>query len=390
VIALFDSIPFVIVLTGALVAAAAALPGTFLVLRGSSMLSDAISHSIVFGIVVVWLATGQISGPLQVAGAAAAGLLTVVLTEALARTRLVRNDAAIGLVFPALFAAGILLMNLYGRDVHLDEHTVLLGEIGFVWLDTVEIAGAQVPRAMLPLAVLTAVNLGFVVALYKELKLATFDPALATALGLAPGLLFYGLLGLTSATAVASFDAVGAILFIAFVIVPPATAILLTDRLPLILVLAVSFGLASVVSGYWLAVRWDVAIGGMMAAMTGLFFAGAFLFGPRHGLLAREIARRRERLETDCLSLAAHLYNHEHEPAAEEENTARALREHLRWDEGRTRAVLLRALDRGFIAREGRLLRLTPKGRAEAEAIFAPWRRGLGPERSTLEPPLSP
>jgi hypothetical protein len=136
--AALDSIPFVTIATGALVGIAASLVGTFLVLRGSSMLSDAISHSIVFGIVVVWLFTGLTTGPLQIAGAAAAGLLTVVLTEALTRTRLVRNDAAIGLVFPALFAAGILLINIYGRDVHLDEHTVLLGEIGFVWLDTVD------------------------------------------------------------------------------------------------------------------------------------------------------------------------------------------------------------------------------------------------------------
>jgi manganese/zinc/iron transport system permease protein len=375
-IALLDSIGFVIVLTGILVAAAASLVGTFLVLRGSSMLTDAISHSIVFGIALVWLLTGLVTGPVQLVGAAAAGLLTVVLTEALARTRLMRNDAAIGLVFPALFAAGILIVNLYGRNVHLDEHTVLLGEIGFVWLDTVAIGGLDVPRTLIPLATLTLVNLGFVLLFWKELKLATFDPALATALGFAPGLLFYILLGLTSATAVAAFDAVGAILFIAFVIVPPATALLLTDRLWLVLVLAVVTGSASAITGYWLAMRWDVSIGGMMASMTGVFFAAAFLLAPRHGLVAREIARRTARLDTDCRSLAAHLYNHEDEPAAGEENSARALRDHLGWDEERTRRVLLRSLDRGYITRSGGLLRLTPKGRAEAEAIFAPWRRG--------------
>ncbi len=387
--ALLDSIPFVIIATGALVGIAASLVGTFLVLRGSSMLSDAISHSIVFGIVVVWLFTGLTTGPLQIAGAAAAGLLTVVLTEALARTRLVRNDAAIGLVFPALFAAGVLLINLYGRDVHLDEHTVLLGEIGFVWLDTVDVAGQPVPRALLGVGALGLVNLGFVVLFYKELKLATFDPALATALGFAPAALFYALLALTSATAVASFDAVGAILFIAFVIVPPATAILLTDRLWLILVLACGVAILSAVAGYEAAVIWDVSIGGMMATMTGVWFALAFIFAPRHGLVARELARRRDRLDIDCRSLTAHLYNHEGGPEAEEENTARALRDHLRWEEGRTRRVILRALDRGFIARDGRLLCLTPKGRAEAHAIFEPWRRGMtageppGPEKAS-------
>ena len=374
--ALASNIPLTIILTGALVGVAASLVGTFLVLRGSSMLSDAISHSIVFGIVIVWLLTGLTSGPLQIAGAAGAGLLTVVLTEALARTRLVKADAAIGLVFPALFAAGVLLINVYARDVHLDVHAVLLGEIGFVWLDTVEVAGQPVARALLSIGALTLLNAAFVTLFYKELKLATFDPGLAVALGFAPGVLFYALLALTSATAVASFDAVGAVLFVAFVIVPPATAILLTDRLWLILLIGAAVAVLSSVAGYHLAVAWNVSIGGTMASLTGAFFAAAFLLAPRYGLLAREIARRGERLDIDCRSLTAHLFNHEDEPAAEEENTARALRDHLLWDEARTRQVLLRSLDRGFITREGRMLRLTPKGRAEAEAIFEPWRRG--------------
>jgi manganese/zinc/iron transport system permease protein len=371
-----DAIALQIIATGALVGVAGSLVGTFLVLRGSAMLSDAISHSIVFGIAVVWLVTGLVSGPLQIAGAAAAGLLTVALTEALARTRLVKDDAAIGLVFPALFAAGVLIVNVYGRDVHIDEHTVLLGEIAFVWLDTVPVAGVEVPRALLAVGSMAAINLAFVLAFFKELKLATFDPALASALGFAPGVLFYALLALTSATAVAAFDAVGAILFIAFVIVPPAAAALLSDRLGAVLAIGPAIAAASAVSGYFLAVAWDVSIGGAMASMTGAFFALAFLFAPRHGLLAREAARRRERLDIDCRSLTAHLYNHEDEPDAAAEASLEALRTQLLWDRDRAQAVTVRALDRGFVERAGGVLRLTPKGRAEAEAIFAPWRRG--------------
>jgi manganese/zinc/iron transport system permease protein len=114
-----------IVATGALVGIAAALPGTFLVLRGSAMLTDAISHSILLGIFVVWWLSGATSGPLQLAGAALAGLAAVALIELVARSRLVRMDAAIGLVFPAFFALGVLLISLFARDVHLDEHAVL-------------------------------------------------------------------------------------------------------------------------------------------------------------------------------------------------------------------------------------------------------------------------
>ncbi|MEM7026310.1 MAG: metal ABC transporter permease, partial [Pseudomonadota bacterium] len=209
----FANTPLMIVLTGALVGTAASLVGTFLVLRKNSMLSDAISHSIVFGIVIVWLVTHQQSGPVQLVGAALAGVLTVFLTELLAATRKVKNDAAIGLVFPVLFSIGVLLLNLYARDVHIDQHTVLLGEIGFIWLDTMAIAGFEIPRALVWMSVITLINAAYVTFFFKELKLTTFDPGLARALGFAPTLVFYALLLLTSITAVAAFDAVGAVLF---------------------------------------------------------------------------------------------------------------------------------------------------------------------------------
>jgi manganese/zinc/iron transport system permease protein len=369
------SVPAMIVLTGILVGMSGALLGTFLVLHGSSLLTDAISHSIVLGIIVVWLLTGQHAGPVQVLGAAITGVVTVVLSQALARSRLVHMDAAIGLVFPAMFAAGVLLINIYARDVHIDAHTVLLGEIGFVWLDTVPIGGHRVPMAVLTLSAMLLVNLGFVLVFWKELKLATFDTALAAALGFAPGALFYGLLTLTSATAVAAFDAVGAILFIAFVVVPPATALLLTNRLDRMIGLAVAVAIMSALSGYGLAVRWDVSISGMMASMTGAFFTLALLFAPGHGIIAQERLRRAQRLDNDCRALVAHLYTHQGTPEMAEENTTQALNHHLRWPDERARAVILRGLDRGLILRDGRLLALSDKGFAVAREIFEPWAR---------------
>ncbi|QJQ94300.1 MULTISPECIES: metal ABC transporter permease [Halomonadaceae] len=293
--ALFDNVPLMIMLVGALVGTASTLVGTFLVLRGSSMLSDAISHSIVFGIVIVWLLTHQQSGPVQIVGAALAGILTVFLTEVLINSQRVKKDAAIGLVFPALFSAGVLLINLYARDVHIDAHTVLLGEIGFVWLDTLTLGDYRVPRSLVSMGVMTLLNALFVILFYKELKLATFDAALAKALGFAPGVLFYALLLLTSGTAVAAFDAVGAVLFVAFVIVPASAAYLLTDRLWLMFVYGTLISIASSVTGYYLAVAWNVSIGGMMAVMTGVFLALAFVAGPRYGLFAQLVRRRRQR-----------------------------------------------------------------------------------------------
>ncbi len=371
---LFANIPLMIMLTGALVGSAASLVGVFLVLRRNSMLSDAISHSIVFGIVIVWLLTRQQSGPVQLIGAALAGVLTVFLTEALVGTRKVKDDAAIGLVFPVLFSIGVLLLNLYARDVHIDTHTVLLGEIGFVWLDTMTVGGYVIPQAVMWMSVVTGVNALFVGLLYKELKLATFDPALARALGFAPAVLFYALLMLTSVTAVAAFDAVGAILFIAFVIVPPSAAYLLTDRLSLMLVIGIAISVASSVLGYYAAVALDVSIGGMMAVMTGAFLVLAFLFGPRHGVLAQAWTRLSQRYVNESRTLAVHLYNHEGGTEARHENVVGALRDHLWWDRRKARHVIQRSLRLGFIVQQGDELHLTARGRQVALELLQPWR----------------
>ncbi|ALM51039.1 metal ABC transporter permease [Halomonas huangheensis] len=369
---IFNDIDLMIMLVGALVGIASSLVGTFLVLRGSSMLSDAIGHSIVFGIVVVWLLTHQSSGPWQILGAALTGLLTVFLTELLVSTQRVKKDAAIGLVFPVLFSLGILLINLYASDVHIDAHTVLLGEIGFVWLDTLTIGGAEVPRALLSMGGMTLVNGLFILVFYKELKLATFDTALARALGFAPGVLFYALLLLTSGTAVAAFDAVGAVLFVAFVIVPPSAAWLLTDRLERMFLYGALISIASSIIGYQLAVLWNVSIGGMMAVMTGVFLLLAFLFGPRHGMLALWQQRRRQRALNDSRTLAVHLFNHEDGPEQAVENVTQALRDHLRWADSRAQQVVERARHKELILQQGSLLTLTPAGRQLAREILEP------------------
>ncbi len=365
----FDDLAVMIIATGALVGIAAALPGTYLVLRGSAMLTDAISHSILLGIFLVWWLTREISGPVQLIGAALSGLAAVAVIELLARTRRVKMDAAIGLVFPAFFALGVLLISLFARDVHIDEHAVLLGEIGFIWLDMVRIGPWELPRALVTIAAMAAVNAAFIALFYKELKLATFDSMLAGALGFAPGLLYYALLALTSVTAVAAFDAVGVVLFIAFVIVPPAAALLLSDRLPAVIALACAIAVASAVIGYVLAEQWNVTIGGMMAVTTGGFFALALALGPRHGLIARASRRRRASHDNDCRSLVAHLANHEDTAAAAAENTEAALDAHLRWSVRRGRRAILHCLDDGLIERRGEQLALTRRGRALAGSL---------------------
>ncbi len=368
----------VVPLVGALVGIASSLVGTFLVLRGSSLLADAVSHSVLLGIVLVYLATGDQYSPFFIAGAAAVGLVTVFLTELLTRSRRVKADAAIGLVYPFLFAVAVLLINLFARNVHIDTDAVLLGEIGFSWLDTARVGGLEVPNALLTIGGATLLNAVFVGLFYKELKLATFDPGLAAALGFSPAGLYYLLLGLTSVTAVTAFDAVGAVLLVAFVIVPPAAAHLLTDKLWKTLALGAGVAVGSSVLGYVSAVLLNVSIGGMMALWTGVFLLLAFLFGPRYGLLARSAARRRQGRENAARLLVGHLYHHERSAEAAEENTAAALREHLRWDAAKVAQVTAHAQTEGLIgptkSKPGDRLTLTDTGRRLAREMWEPWR----------------
>ncbi|RME66244.1 MAG: metal ABC transporter permease, partial [Caldilineae bacterium] len=133
-------------LIGVLVAAACALPGVFLVLRRVALLSDAISHSILLGIVVGFFLVGDLTHPLLVLMAAATGVLTVSLVEALIHTRRVKEDAAIGLVFPALFSMGVILVSRYAGDVHLDIDAVLLGELAFAPFSRATYLGLDLPK----------------------------------------------------------------------------------------------------------------------------------------------------------------------------------------------------------------------------------------------------
>ena len=172
-----------IVLIAAVVAASCALIGSFLVLRRMALMSDAISHAILFGIVLMFFVVESTTSPLLILAATLTGLLTVALVEALTRTQLVKEDAAIGLVFPLLFSIGVILISRYAANVHLDVDAVLLGELAFAPFNRLIVAGLDIGPQALWLAIgVGLLNLAFVVIFYKELKLATFDAGLAAAL----------------------------------------------------------------------------------------------------------------------------------------------------------------------------------------------------------------
>ena len=284
----------VILLVGSLVAASTAILGCFLVLRKMALLGDAISHAVLPGIVLAFLLTGSRSPLPMLIGAGALGLFTVFAVELFARSRRLAEDASIGVVFPALFSVGVILISRYAGQVDLDLDCVLYGEIAYapwdLWLVGERSLG---PRALWMNGALLAGIVLFVMLFWKELKLTTFDPELAATLGFSPVLLHYLLMGAVSFTVVGAFESVGAILVVALLVVPPATAYLLTDRLERMIVIAVACGVTSTLGGYALARSLDASIAGSMATVAGLLFVLAFFFSPAHGIVPRAVRQRR-------------------------------------------------------------------------------------------------
>ncbi len=283
-----------IILVGSLAAAACALVGTFLVLRKQAMMGDAISHSVLPGIVLAFLITGSRAPIPMLIGAGALGLLTAFLTGALERYGRLQPDASIGVTFTWLFAVGVIMVSAFAGHVDLDAECVLYGEIAAspwdIWLIGETSMG---PRAVWILGTITLANLLFVTLGFKQLKLCSFDPGLASAVGMNVSLWHYLLMGFVSITTVGAFESVGAILVVAMLIVPPNTAYLLTDRLWKMIALSVVFGVLSAIGGYWLAATIDGSIAGAIAVMSGILFLIVMFVSPSHGIIAGYFARRR-------------------------------------------------------------------------------------------------
>ncbi len=447
-------------LVGTLIAISGALLGTFLLLRGMALTSDAISHTVLLGIVVAFMLMTSVfnmepttSSPWLIVGAAAAGVATVVLTELIYRSGLVRQDAALGLAFPLLFALAIILVSRFIEDVHLDEDTVMVGEIGIAWANTnshcitncatVTItpedeqailtrqctncrelgisprdadaefsescsncgtySPAQAwqagllddepelvfwPQSITVTALMALLTVAFVTLFYKELKLASFDQALAKALGFRPGVLHYALMVLVSLVAVGAFDAVGSILVIAFFIIPPAAAYLLTDRLALMLLLSALIGSAGAFFGYDLArgsvfgvfqisdgitlinrlfrsdlsIAWNSSISASMVLMIFLFFILAWVLSPKYGLVSTIIRRANQRRRFNDQVVLAHIYNHRNTDREVAELRVDGLYQHFRWSQPKMERVLGRLRTARLVQVAGGIVQLTARG----------------------------
>lgn len=201
-------------------------------------------------------------------------------------------------------------------------------------------------------------NRRLLLAFYKELKVSTFDEGLSASLGFSPAILHYGLMSVSSVTTVGAFDAVGAILVVALMIAPAATAYLLTTNLKKMISLAILFGVFSAISGYWMAHWLDASIAGSITTMLGIVFFLVYLFAPSKGVIAVLYREKQQRTEVSLITFLLHLKNHEEE----EERHVNHLNEHINWQKVRAKTVLDLALKNNMINIHKNIVTLTEKG----------------------------
>lgn len=280
----------------ALAACSCALLGNFLLLRKMSMMGDAISHAVLPGLAAAFLITGSRDTTTMLAGAAIVGVMTALLTEWIHKLGKVEQSASMGVVFTTLFAIGLIMIVRAADHVDLDASCVLYGQVEAIPMTTPPDATGweAIPPAVLTLGVMFLVNLLATGLFFKELKISSFDPALATTLGINATVMHYLLMTLVAATTVAAFEAVGSILVIAMLIVPAATARLLTDRLAGMIGLSMVIAIFAAAAGQWGASGVPAMLGypetnvaPMIAVMLGVAFVIAMIASPRQGIISR-------------------------------------------------------------------------------------------------------
>jgi len=345
-------------------AAACALLSPFLVLRKLSMVSDAISHSVLLGIVLAFFIVKDVGSPLLIAGAALFGVITVFAVEFLSGTGLVKNDDAVGIVFPMFFALAVVLITKFARNVHLDTDIVLMGEVIIAPLNRTEFLGMDLPKAFVQMGILFIVNLIFIIIFFKELKITTFDKGFAKLAGFSSVALFYALMTLSSLTAVTAFDAVGAILVVSFLITPGAAAYLISKDLKVMIAISVGYAVINSVLGYVLSLLMNVSMSGMTAAVAGVTFLITFLFN-KEGLITALILRFKRKSELKPELFLTHIGNHSGKKEELEELGLGSIRDHLKWKQAEVDKIAGRLIRRGLIRVDigKNIYDLTEKGR---------------------------
>lgn len=280
---------FIVLIIVILTALACALIGNFLVLRRLSLMGDAISHAILPGIVLAFFIVGSLESPLFFLFAVIFALLMVFVIEYFSHHLKVSQESVIGIVFTALFALGVILIVNFADNVHLDAHAVLYGEAEFSYINRFIVFGVDLGvRSIWTMGLALGLNATLIALFYKELKLTTFDPGMARSLGISVRKMHYLIMAMTSITVVAAFESVGAILVVAFLVVPSATAYIISKRFGLMIGLSLVFGALAAILGYLLAIYVDGSIAGAAALMSGVLLFVVLLIRSLYLKILRE------------------------------------------------------------------------------------------------------
>ena len=263
-----------IALTAVFTAISCAVLGAFLVLRKMTMVGDAISHAVLPGIAIAYLLSQSRASLPMFLGAALVGVFATVIIEILSKKWKVQSDASIGMTFTTLFALGVVMITYWSDRVDLDQECVLYGEIAFVPFNTWTLAGQSMgPIALWSSGILLLSVLIYSFAGYKGLLMSSFNEDYAAVLGIGVGAWNLSLMSMVSVATVVSFESVGAILVVALLVAPAATAYLISQKLKPMILLAALFGLSGSLLGYMISARFDTSIAGGVATMLGVQFA---------------------------------------------------------------------------------------------------------------------
>lgn len=341
---------------------ACSMIGVFLVLRNLAMVSDAIAHSILLGIVLAFFITHDLSSPLLIIGAGVFGVLTVFCIDMFMRSKLIKEDSAVGIVFPLFFSLAVILISKYARNVHIDTDMVLMGEVIYAPLNRVSFLGFDLPKAVVYMGIMLIVNLIFIFIFYKELKITTFDKDYAVLAGFSLPIIYYILMTLVSVTSVVAFDSVGAILVISFLITPCASAYLITDELKKTFIFTAVYALINSVIGYYLSIYFNVSMSGMCATVAGINFFLTFLFNP-NGVITSIALRKNKKLEFQRELLIIHLGNHL-DGDYKAEHGFESIYLHLNWNKQQLEMHIKYLIDKGVVKEDnsGKYYYLTEEG----------------------------
>ena len=349
---------------------ACAVLGVFLVLRRLSMVSDAISHSVLLGIVIGYFVTKDIGSVLLIIGASLFGVLTTVCIELLIKSKRVTEDASVGIIFPLFFSIAVILITRYARNVHLDTEVVLIGEIILAPLHRINFLGISLPKALVQMSLVLLINAAFIAVFYRKLKISSFDPVYAGVAGIAGTGLYYFFMALVSFTAVSAFESVGAILAIAFFISPAASAYLISKDLKITIFLAAAYAVVNSCIGYFLAVKFNVSMSGMCALVSGLTFMITIAVYPG-GIITKMIRyiKNKNRFSRELLIL--HIDNHTGKKNALGELGYSTIREHIAWSDSKLKYVLDKLIKKGYVyrAKERGVYSLTETGKKLSDDI---------------------